>query len=131
LRFLINQDREVVTMDLPEMIDGSPYALLDDFKVGKELIPKMLGKARKMATALAKNLIKEATESMTTTIQGELDRLTALRKINDNIRQEEIDLTCKQMQELAEALSKARIRLDAIRLIFKGPQDNEYTDSEE
>ncbi|MDA9962430.1 RNA polymerase-associated protein RapA [Opitutales bacterium] len=131
LRFLINQDREVVTMDLPEMIDGSPYALLDDFKVGKELIPKMLGKARKMATAMAKNSIKEATESMTTTIQGELDRLTALRKINDNIRQEEIDLTCKQMQELAEALSKARIRLDAIRLIFKGPQENEYTDSEE
>ena len=45
-------------MDLPEMIDGSPYALLDDFKVGKELIPKMLGKARKMATALAKKVIE-------------------------------------------------------------------------
>ena len=76
-------------------------------------------------------IAKEASRAMMATIQGELDRLAALRKINENIRQEEIDLTCKQMQELGEALSKARIRLDAIRLIFKGPQENEYTDSEE
>jgi hypothetical protein len=47
-------------MDLPEMIDGSPYALLDDFKVGKELIPKMLGKARKIATATAKKNSKRS-----------------------------------------------------------------------
>jgi ATP-dependent helicase HepA len=68
---------------------------------------------------------------MTATMQRELDRLTALQKVNENIRQEEIDLTREQMQELAEALSKARVRLDAIRLIFKGPQENEYTDSGE
>ena len=129
LRVLINQEREVVTIDLPEMTNGSPYALLDDFKVGKELIPTMLGKARKIATATAKQTAKEASQSMTATMQRELDRLTALQKVNENIRQEEIDLTREQMQKLAEALSKARVRLDAIRLIFKGPQENEYTDS--
>jgi ATP-dependent helicase HepA len=91
----------------------------------------MLGKARKIATATAKKTAKEASQSMTATMQRELDRLTALQKVNENIRQEEIDLTREQMQELAEALSKARVRLDAIRLIFKGPQENEYTDSGE
>ena len=129
LRFLINQEREVVTIELPEMTEGSPYDLMDDFKIGKELIPAMLGKARKIASATAKEIAKEASRAMMATIQGELDRLAALRKINENIRQEEIDLTHKQMQELAEALSKARIRLDTVRLIFKGPLINEYSDS--
>jgi ATP-dependent helicase HepA len=50
----------------------------------------------------------------------EIDRLKNLRKLNDHVRPEEIKLAQEQLAKLAETINKARIRLDAIRLIWKG-----------
>ena len=50
----------------------------------------------------------------------EIDRLKNLRKLNDHVRPEEIKLAQEQLAKLAKTINKARIRLDAIRLIWKG-----------
>ena len=50
-------------------------------------------------------------------LQAEQQRLTALKQINPLIRQQEIDMLSSKQQQLTEYISKARLKLDAIRLI--------------
>jgi ATP-dependent helicase HepA len=57
---------------------------------------------------------------MITQLQEEVDRLKNLREINDHVRPVEIELAQQQLKELKEVINKARIRLDAVRLIWKG-----------
>ena len=40
--------------------------------------------------------------------------------MNDHVRPEEIELTQSQLTELTTTLAQARLRLDAVRLIWKG-----------
>ena len=57
-------------------------------------------------------------------LQTEIRRLTALQKVNDHVRSEEIELLRQQRRDLDEVLDQARVRLDAFRLIWKGmPED--------
>ena len=57
-------------------------------------------------------------------MQTEIRRLTALQKVNDHVRDDEINLARQQFRELDAALEEARVRLDAFRLIWKGlPED--------
>jgi ATP-dependent helicase HepA len=51
----------------------------------------------------------------------EVERLQALAKVNDHVRPQEIRLAQTQQEELATVLQQARLRLDALRLIWKGP----------
>ena len=57
---------------------------------------------------------------MTAQLQSEIDRLSSLREVNDHVRPEEIELTQSQLTELTTTLAQARLRLDAVRLIWKG-----------
>jgi ATP-dependent helicase HepA len=44
-----------------------------------------------------------------------------LREVNDHIRPEEIAALRKERSELTAALASARLRLDALRIIFRIP----------
>jgi ATP-dependent helicase HepA len=57
---------------------------------------------------------------MTQQLQSEIDRLISLRAVNDHVRPEEIALTQNQLAELTTTLAQSRVRLDAVRLIWKG-----------
>jgi ATP-dependent helicase HepA len=46
-----------------------------------------------------------------------------LIKVNTHIRPQEIELAQSQQRDLATAIQTSRIRLDAVRLIWKGPPD--------
>jgi hypothetical protein len=46
-----------------------------------------------------------------------------LRLVNYHIRPQEIKMAQAQQQELAAALQQSRLRLDALRLIWKGPPE--------
>jgi len=43
--------------------------------------------------------------------------------VNDHIRPEEIRLAQEQQEELGTTLQQSRIRLDSVRLIWKGPPE--------
>ncbi len=120
LRVLVNHKKESLTLDLPELEKGLPHKLLDNPKIGREIIPGMLEAAEGFADAEAKAIISTASAAMTAQLQAELDRLTSLRAVNDHVRPEEIELTQTHLNELTTALAQSRLRLDAVRLIWKG-----------
>ena len=68
----------------------------------------------------ARAIIAEASSAMEEQLQSEIDRLTSLREVNDHVRPEEIDLAREQLAQLTDVISRSRVRLDTLRLIWKG-----------
>ena len=54
---------------------------------------------------------------MQTNLNGELERLQALKAVNPNIRDEELEVIEAQINELTGYISKAQFQLDSLRLI--------------
>ena len=96
--------------------------------LGKDITNKMVKMARpnieqlikigdhKM-TEIAQAQIQEASKLADQTLSTELNRLIALKAVNKNIRQAEIDVLEKQRELSLEELSKASWRLDSLRVI--------------
>jgi ATP-dependent helicase HepA len=53
----------------------------------------------------------------------EVQRLQTLALVNDHIRPQEIQIAKQQQADLAASLQQSRLRLDAVRLIWKGPAE--------
>jgi len=66
-------------------------------------------------------LVGGATATMEGQLRDEIERLEDLREINDHIRPEEIAALRYERTELTAALAAARLRLDALRIIFRIP----------
>jgi ATP-dependent helicase HepA len=102
---------------------GSPYALTENAEIAGRTLPAMFQFATKLAEMKAATLRETALKEMNRMLGHELERLQTLAQTNDHIRPEEIKLARAQQQELAAALRQSRIRLDALRLIWKGPAE--------
>ena len=99
-----------------QLADTDPWRLLDHARLRQELLPSMLAATRPLAEAAAQQAIEAAQQRMHSTLEGEWQRLEDLRKVNDNIRPEELDHARHTIDQLATTLGAARLRLDAIRL---------------
>nr|PMG53048.1 hypothetical protein BCU92_00820 [Vibrio cyclitrophicus] len=60
---------------------------------------------------------EQAQRDMQTNLNGELERLQALKAVNPNIRDEELEVIEAQINELTGYISKAQVQLDSLRLI--------------
>jgi ATP-dependent helicase HepA len=100
---------------------GDIFRLLDRGAVKKKLLPAMLAKAQAMAAEKTTAIVTAATTAMTTQLDLEIDRLETLRELNDHVKPEEIAALRAQKTDLESALTTARPRLDALRLIFRIP----------
>ena len=80
-------------------------------------IHPLINKANELAGAELLTLKAAAQEKMQTSLNEEQGRLEALKAINPNIRDEEIQVFDKQKAQLDEFIEKAQLKLDAIRLI--------------
>ena len=69
-------------------------------------------------TEIAQAQIREASRLADQTLSAELNRLIALKAVNKNIRQAEINVLEKQRVLSLEELSKASWRLDSLRVIM-------------
>ena len=124
IRLLVNQQGERLQEEVPKLKEGAPpHRLLDASAIRQKVIPGMERKARAHAEKTAKALIAEASREMNKRLQPEIDRLIALQEVNHHIRTKEIELASEQMEHLSEAIEEASLRLDAVRLIFKGPAE--------
>jgi len=79
-------------------------------------INELIEQAKKLAMKQQEAIIKEAIEVMTQSLQVEQDRLSALAKVNANIRLEEIDYMEQSKQLLHDYLQSALLGLDAVRV---------------
>jgi ATP-dependent helicase HepA len=100
---------------------GDIFRLLDRGAIRKKLIPAMLAKAETLATTQLEERVAAALARMDAQLQAEIERLEDLRAVNDHIRPEEIAALRQQQTELRAAISSARLRVDALRLIFRTP----------
>ncbi|NOH96431.1 RNA polymerase-associated protein RapA [Vibrio sp. 99-70-13A1] len=60
---------------------------------------------------------EQAQQDMLANLNGELERLQALKAVNPNIRDEELEAIETQITQLTGYISKAQVQLDSLRLI--------------
>ena len=103
------------------LLKGNPHPLLDRSELREELLPELLAAAAELARRQIPAMVSRARQEMTQQLGHEITRLQELRKVNRSVRPEEIEALREQQDALARHLAGARLRLDAIRLIQRGP----------
>ncbi len=78
----------------------------------------MVDQAEELVLPRQGELVSKARASMQRELNAELDRLRALAKVNPNVRQSEIDSLQERLEITDSHLSKAQLRLDAVRVIM-------------
>jgi ATP-dependent helicase HepA len=127
LRVVINHTPADATRQYPPealaggLKKGLPHKLLDREEISRRVLPAMMRKAQAVAEPRAKTLAEESLEEMNRLLRRELHRLRALRVVNPSVRLEEIEMTAGEQQALDAAIRGARLRLDSLRLVWKGP----------
>lgn len=86
-------------------------------KALKAMIPPLVINAESAADGQVKSIQEKAINYMTTELDEEYQRLSALAKINPNVRQEELDFIRNQQTELKHYINNAQIKFEAVRLI--------------
>jgi ATP-dependent helicase HepA len=102
---------------------GSPYKLIENPEIFRRALPEMLREALRLAEARAEGVRTAALEAMNHLLGHEVQRLKTLGRVNDHVRPQEIQLAEGQQEGLARAIRQSRIRLDALRLIWKGTME--------
>jgi ATP-dependent helicase HepA len=126
LRVVVNHRGEDSSRDVPPerlkgvLTRGDPTVLQREEL--REVLPALLQRTRELAEGLVPALVADARTAMAEKLDHETGRLRALREVNPSVRAEEIDLLVEQKRALDSCLSGARLRLDALRLIQRGPQ---------
>jgi ATP-dependent helicase HepA len=85
---------------------------------GQEAIKTLITKAEGIVLEQQSLLIEETIDSMQKHESSNLERLTALAKVNDNIRDAEITEQKNKMSDLESYIQRASFKLDAIRVIL-------------
>ncbi|MEW5681284.1 MAG: RNA polymerase-associated protein RapA [Pseudomonadota bacterium] len=83
----------------------------------QQLVHPLIAKATDIAGSQMADVISGAQLKVSQTLGAQQQRLTALRQLNPSVRQDEINALAVQQQQLTDYISKARLKLDAIRLI--------------
>jgi ATP-dependent helicase HepA len=100
---------------------GDGAGLMRNEKVKRVFLPAMLDQARGLGVEKSRAVIESALAAMREEMAGEIARLKDLSEVNDHIKPEEITALEERRDELAEVIGNARVRLDAVRLIWKAP----------
>ena len=129
LRVVVDRQGRDVTEEMnltsvePTLRKGNPYPLIDNPEISQKLLPGLVQAAQAFAEKQARNLVEETKGTMNRLLRHEIERLKILQKINNHVRPREIELAHAQEKSLMKAVGQARLRLDAVRLIWKGPPE--------
>jgi ATP-dependent helicase HepA len=85
------------------------------------LLKRLLDAATERAGRHSRALIEHAGARATAALTVEVQRLLDLRRLNDHVRPEEIELAREQLAHTLSAIAQARLRLDSLRLMLEGP----------
>jgi ATP-dependent helicase HepA len=115
---------ELPVSDDVDFSDGRPDWVASQQAVLRPVLEKMVERCEALAEIRATDARRRAGRVLRETLEAELDRLRALAKINDKIRPEELAAVETELAELERHIGDARLRLDAMRLVWCGPADN-------
>lgn len=83
----------------------------------REVIEDLLNTSKRVAEKQADKVRENALSSAKLDMQSEIDRLTALRKVNPNVREAEINHQQELFTQTIETLERLKFKLDAIRIL--------------
>ncbi len=105
----------------PTLRPGDPASLMRNEAVKRKFLPAMLQQVRDLGSTRSVAVIAQALAQMHAELGAEIARLRDLSEVNDHIKPEEITALEQRELALASILQNARLRLDAVRLIWKAP----------
>ncbi len=97
---------------------GDPRRLVSQEAFRRELFPKMMEAARGVAERASAKPVAAAKELARESISSEIARLEDLATRNPQVSRKEITALKATLTETTENLGQARVRLDALRLVF-------------
>lgn len=123
LRFLFDQDGNDLSVLPFESLAEQPQQFDREHALGlvksrQKLINRLIQNAEKKARAQMPGVIGESAKRMLDTMTTELKRLAALRRVNPNVRQEELDQLKENAIEMNNCIQGAHLRLDSVRLLI-------------
>lgn len=83
----------------------------------RKLITALLAKAERSARARMPAVVAESGKRMLDAMTAELKRLAALKRVNPNVRKEELDQVKAQALDMNASIQAAGLRLDAVRVL--------------
>lgn len=128
MRLVIDHEREERSGEVtPELLqdvlsDADPQWLVENQRAIQRLLPGMLRGVQTLASELLPGRIAEAQRRAG--LRPDLARLRMLMRVNKHIRADEVDRAEAQVDLIADHLDGARLRLQALRLIWRGPCEN-------
>lgn len=125
IRVVVDEALENVTDAYPTSLLARKlrqgYAsLLDEAEDVSLQIPVMLRTATAEAQVEAEHIIQRSLQTMTRQLDHEIERLDVLQAMNGHVWPDERKRVSTQKEALHQALQGAHVRLDAVRLIWKG-----------
>ena len=104
-----------------QLRSGNLHKLLAQDAFRRKILPSMLDQCRKIADGEMQSVIDAALAESENKLGLEIDRLVALGEVNDHVSEKEINDLRQQQDDLHQVISKARIRFDAVRVIWCQP----------
>jgi ATP-dependent helicase HepA len=124
LRVLLNAQFSDLTQKIPKkFIDESTETLSQEKRsqlkeIPKEFLKECIKKGRELCLARAKQYKDKFRDEMLNHMNGEIQRLEALRKINPTVSETEILLLKFNRDSMLKAMDKAELSLDSLRIIL-------------
>jgi len=122
LRVLVDQRGNEIS-DTPVLEESDAYELLANPELRSGMLPELIRRSEAIGHSRAPEIIARARTEMNDLLEREIRRLMELREVNTSVPAAEIEALVNQQRELDQSLQAARLRLDAIRLIVRGPGD--------
>ncbi len=98
------------------------YRFLERPEFTEDILKTMIDTASEFADVKIQSIKNKSIAKTKKILGSDIQRLLDLRKINDHVKIEEIELSQNQLNSSTEAIENARLRLDSIRLIVFGDQ---------
>ena len=95
-------------------------ALLARSQVRDSLLQRLVERTKQLADAQTPALVEVARSEARWRLTREASRLRDLQMVNRAVRDEEIQLVVSQLEKLETCIGSARLRLDAVRVIYRG-----------
>lgn len=116
-----NLAAKVAFETLEAQLDSLPKHLSSKIaKSQRDTVEQLLDRAEALADQQHAELVQQASQRFTGELDEEIARLEALQQVNPLVRQSEIEALKKQRLQGIDVLGKAKIRLDALRILVVG-----------
>lgn len=124
LRVLLNGQFNDLTQKIPKKFIDENTGSIDSEKraqmkeLPKDFLKECIKKGKELCIARAKQYKEKFRDDMLKNMNGEIERLEALRKVNPTVSETEILMLKFNRDNMLKAMDKAELSLDSLRLIL-------------